>query len=140
MSWDVLIAAAEVPPPPMAETPDDWRLAPMGTRDEIRSQITATLPTVNWSDPHWGTFEGDGFTFEFSVSARKPEPLDSIMVHVRGGGGAVPLLLKLAADHGWYLFDCSESEWIHHLDQVDAGWTGWQDFRNRNLGGPASAG
>jgi hypothetical protein len=133
MSWDVSIWAAPEPPPPVAELTDQWRWTPLGLRSEVRQQISRVLPGVDWTDPHWGVYRGHGFTFEFSISARKPEPLESIMVHVRGGGDAVPLLLRLAAENDWYLLDCSAGEWLHHLPAPDEGWQEWQAFRDRTI-------
>jgi hypothetical protein len=51
MSWDVSVFAAKVLPPPVAELPDDWRGEMLGTAAEVRDEISACLPEVDWSDP-----------------------------------------------------------------------------------------
>jgi hypothetical protein len=94
----------------------------------VRRKISACLPGVDWSDPTWGMYEGDGFSFEFNMSR---DPVTSFMIHVRGGGDAVARLLELASAHPWYLLDCSEGEWFHHCEHPEAGWQGFQEYRER---------
>ena len=132
MSWDVYVLGATEPPPPVAEMPDDWRGASLGSADEVRRKITVCLPETDWSDPTWGCYAGAGFTFEFSV--RAVEPCDGFMIFVRGGGDAVPEILRLAERWGWYPLDCSSSEWFHHTPDVGANWQEFQAYRDRVLG------
>ncbi|CAN5840263.1 hypothetical protein BH23PLA1_BH23PLA1_20340 [soil metagenome] len=131
MSWDVLVCAAKEPPPPYSEM-DDWQGEPLGTRDEVRSRISAELPEVDWADPAGGVHEGDGFSYEFRLGS--DEPCQDFMVHVRGDGDAVAPLLRLIERWGWYLFDLSESEWLHHCSEADLGWKGFQAYRDRVRG------
>ena len=83
--------------------PDDpaYEPPPLGTGDEVRSRISAHLPGVDWSDPTWGQYGGDGFTFEFSVGPE--EPVVTFAVHVRGSGDALADLLRFAVPNGWAL-------------------------------------
>jgi len=129
MSWDVSVFAAKSPPPPVGQMPKDWKGEILGTADLVRSNISTCLPTVDWSDLTWGTYVGDGFSFEFSTG--REDPCDGFMIHIRGGGNAMTPLLKLADRWGWYLFDCSSGEWIHHCSEAGAGWEGFQRYRDR---------
>jgi hypothetical protein len=138
MSWDIMIYASEVPPPPVAEMTDEWRFQPLGPCREVRDKISKCLPEVDWSDPTWGTYEGDGFTLEFCIS--EPDICESIMVLVRGGGDAVAALLKLAQRWNWYFLDTAQGEWFHHCADCEAGWKAFQAYRDRVIGpGPASS-
>ncbi len=139
MSWDVLVYACDSPPESMGDLPDDWQPPHLGSVDEVRGRIADSLPDVDWSSPDWGTLKGDGFSFEFSL-ASKASLLDCFMVHVRGGGDAVRCLSKLAADNNWFLFDLSEGEWIHLMEDPNAGWDAWQSYRDRVLNTSDSAG
>ena len=132
MSWDVSVFAAPQPPPPVAEMPNDWRGAVPGSTREGRYKTSACLPGVDWSDPTWGIYDGGQFSFEFNIG--RDEPNDGFMVHVRGGGDALAPLLGLAERWGWYLLDCSQGEWLHHSAEAEAGWQGFQAFRDRVLG------
>jgi len=143
--------ASSTPPPPVEQMPGDWRGESLGSEAEVREKISAVLPEVDWSDPTWGIIEGDGFSFEFNIGSEGP--CDGFMIHVRGGGPVVTHLLKLAEKTGWYLLDCSQSEWLHHCKDPEAGWVGFQAYRDRVIsamqqraesgaspnGGPATA-
>lgn len=131
MSWDVLLHAAYEPPPPAGELPDDWRGEPLGSQAEVRAKISECLAEVDWSDPAWGTFDGDEYTYEFNTG--DDEPCSSVMVHVRGGGPAVAPLLQLARRCHWYLLDTSSGEWMHHSESPEAGWLDFQAFRDQAL-------
>ena len=132
MSWDICVFAAKEPPPPVDEMPNEWRGEPLGTTAEVRSKISACLPEVDWSNPEWGHYDSDGLSLEFNVGGEGPS--DGFMVHVRGGGDAVQALLKLSDRWNWYLLDVSQREWLHHCSNVEAGWKGFQEYRNRVLG------
>jgi len=109
--------------------PDTWQGEPMGTLAQVRAKIDACVPGVDWSDPSWGTCLGDGYSYEFSIG--KDEPCGHAMVHVRGGGAALPPLLALGRRWRWYLLDCSQGEWLHHLESSEAGWQGFQAYRDQ---------
>jgi hypothetical protein len=129
MSWDVSVVASKSPPPPVGQMADDWKGELLGSADEVRAKISTCLPAVDWSDVMWGILDGDGFTFEFNVG--NEDPSDGFMIHVHGGGDAITPLLKLAKHWGWYLLDCTQGEWLHHCDIADAGWQGFQAYRDR---------
>jgi hypothetical protein len=109
--------------------PNDWRGDSLGLQAEVRQKISTIMPQVDWTDPSWGVFDGDGFSFEFSVG--KEDPSDGFMIQVRGGGPAVMKLLELVESTGWYFLDCSQGEWLHHCKDPDAGWIGFQVYRDR---------
>jgi hypothetical protein len=62
------------------------------------------------------------------------------MVHDHGGGGTIAALLQLADRWGRYLLDCSQGEWLHHSSDAEAGWQGFQAYRDRVLGRAGSEG
>ncbi|HEV3257212.1 MAG TPA: hypothetical protein VG013_10055 [Gemmataceae bacterium] len=132
MSWDVSVLAAKIVPPPVAEMADDWRGDILGSADEVRVRISACLPAVDWSNPTWGIYVGDGFSYEFNVGRK--DPSDGFMVHVRGAGDPVAPLIQMAERCGWYLLDHSQGEWLHHCAKAGAGWQGFQAYRDRMLG------
>jgi hypothetical protein len=111
--------------------PDSWRGEPLGSQAEVRAKISDCIAGVDWSDPTWGIFDGDGYSYEFNMGTE--EPCDSVMVHVRGSGSAVAPLLELGRRCNWYLLDTSQGEWMHHCDSVEAGWEGFQAFRDRAI-------
>jgi hypothetical protein len=132
MSWDISVFASKEAPPAVADMPDEWRWEVLGSCAEVRHKISECLPGVDWSDPSWGVYEGEGFSFEFNIGRK--ELSDGFMVHVRGGGDAIAPLLILSERNSWYLLDCSQGEWLHQCSDVDAGWEGFQAYRDKVLG------
>lgn len=129
MSWDISFFSSRVPPPSVAEMPKDWHGEEFGVLQDVRDKISKTLPAVDWTDPNWGRYERGSFSYEFNLGSATP--CYGFMVHVRGGGEAVTPLVELAIAWSWYMLDTSEGEWLHHLGDERAGWTGFQEYRNR---------
>ena len=132
MSWDVLVHASELTPPPVREMPDHWKFSTLGMAADVRAKLTAAFPEVDWTDPRWGIVQTQDYTYEFDVGEN--DPIDHVMVHVRGIGDAVSPLLRLSRQFNWHLLDCSAGEWIHHMNDDQAGWVGCQALRKRILG------
>ena len=109
-------------------------LARNGVCFNCRRQIAQHLPGVDWSDPNWGIYEEDEFTIEFNTG--EDDPLESLMLHVRGGGDALQALLRLARPTGWGLLDCSTSEFIDLENPSAEGWEAFQEFRDNAIGPP----
>lgn len=130
MSWDVLVFHLREKPRSLEELQED-SLLPLGSAEQVRAAISAALRTVDWSDPAWGLYSGDGFSIEFSVG--REDPVQSIMLHVRGGGDAIKDIMKVVVPSGWAALDCSTSEFLDPDDPSDAGWVGFQEYRDKML-------
>lgn len=129
MSWDVLVVNFAGKTPPANEMADEPPAVPLGPAAKVRNDITAKLPGVDWSDPTWGIYEGETFSIEFNIG--KDDPLESIMLHVRGGGAAIPAMMAFAKPLGWSLLDCSTSEYLDPENPSSEGWEGFQDYRDK---------
>ena len=118
------------------KTPDEIAdadpVGPVGSAAQVRRSIAKHLPGVDWSDSAFGIYEGDGFTIEFN--AGNDDPIDSIMLHVRGGGDAIPTLLEFANPNGWSLLDCSTGEFLDPEKPSAEGWEAFQVFRDQAIG------
>lgn len=121
-----------------AALPDDIAdadpIGPLGPAGQVRRKIAKHLPSVDWSDATYGVFEGAGFTIE--LNAGDDDPIDSMMLHVRGEGDVIAALLKFANPNGWALLDCSTSEFLDPKDRSAEGWEGFQTFRDKAIGRP----
>ena len=128
MSWDIMVLnyGGKLSPEEMLEAET---VGPLGSAAQVRRRIAKHLPGVDWSDPAWGIYEGEGFTIEFNSG--NDDPIDSIMLHVRGGGEAIPAMLRFATPNGWSLLDCSTSEFLDPENPSAEGWEGFQAFRDR---------
>lgn len=100
----------------------------MGPAPAVRDRIAQVIPDVDWSDRTWGVCHRAAFTLELNMGDK--DPIDSFMIHARGGGDVVELLLDLAKSSGWYLLDCSEGEWFHHHRNPDETWRRFQAYRD----------
>ena len=133
MSWDVMVFDLAGAAPSEIDFGADFKPQSMGSADEVRLKISEHLRAVDWSDPTWGIYEGDGFSFEFNMG--KEAETNSFMVHVRGGGDAVKSLLSFTAPNGWSLFDCTTGEFIDPTNPSDEGWKAFQGYRDKIVGG-----
>ena len=132
MSYDVMMLKFKGARPESPEEIEPEGLAPLGAAADVRRQISNVLDGTDWSDPPWGRFEGDGFSIEFNVGA--DDPIDSMMLHLRGGGDAIATVAKLAAQIGWAAIDCQTDAFIDLEAPSEEGWEKWQGFRDRVVG------
>lgn len=129
MSWDVMIFNMRGKTPPPLEQLQESDYEPLGPAVEVRQRISALLTGVDWSDPTWGIYEGDGFSIEFN--AGKDDPIDNMMLHVRGGGDAIAAITRFARPLGWSALDCSTSEFLDLENPSQAGWEVFQAYRDK---------
>jgi len=130
MSWDVMVYNYDgSPPQDFADLPKDHKPDPLGSASNVREAISKQLRGVDWSDCTWGIFKGDGFSIEFNTG--EDDPIDSIMLHVRGGGDAITAMLQFAIPNKWSLFDCTTGEFIDPENPSEEGWKGFQAFRDK---------
>jgi hypothetical protein len=131
MSWDILVLNYQGAPP---EDPDDESVEslPLGKPVVVRQSISDHLPRVDWSDPTWGIYETDTFSFEFNMGDE--DPIEDIMVHVRGGGEVIPALMAFANPNQWSLLDCSTGEFLDPQHPSSAGWEAFQVYRDQVIG------
>jgi hypothetical protein len=130
MSWDVMVFHLRERPKSLEELTEDG-LLPLGAAANVRAQISAALSDIDWSDPTWGLYGGRGFSIEFNVG--KNDPIQHMMLHVRGGGDAISDIMKLVGSNGWVAFDCSTGEFLDPAAPSDAGWVGFQNYRDKFL-------
>jgi hypothetical protein len=123
MSWDVLIFNfGDVPLPKFEDLPALTPL-PLGFPAEVRERISAQLPGVDWSDPSWGLYEHKSLAIEFNIG--DDDPVQSMMLHVRGGGDPFPAIIAITRANGWFACDTSLGEMI---DPDNPSTEGWEEF------------
>ena len=125
MSWMVVAVGGEWP---MRRDPA-YRPPSLGSCDEVRDRISAHLPGIDWTEPNWGKYAGEGFTFEFGVGPE--EPVDCVAVYVRGGGGVIADLLRFSVPNGWHLIDGSDGERIDPTSPSADNWHRWMAYRDK---------
>jgi hypothetical protein len=131
MSWDVSLFPAEGAPAPGKEIPEDWSPAPLGTAAEVRSRIADVLPAVVWDDKGWGTLEGTGWSIEFNFGRK--DPVESVMLHIRGNGNPLSVLSALCQRNSWAALDLSTGEFLDLSAPSAKGWKEFRQFRDQLL-------
>ena len=128
MGWDV---AGFIPPPGIEDLgaiPKDYYPAPIATRARFLEIATRIVPTVDASDPTWLDLTGCGQVLELSLG--REDPIESVMFHVRGGEGGIPVMLEFARTLGFRLLDCSTGEFLAD-DASNVAFSDWRDYRDR---------
>jgi hypothetical protein len=129
MSWDVMIFNLGGKTPPTLDEFEESDCLPLGPAAEVRERLSALLAKLDWSDPTWGVFEGNGFSIEFNVG--EDDPISNMMLHVRGRGDAIAAITRFAKPLGWSALDCSTSEFLDLDNPSQAGWEGFQAYRDK---------
>ncbi|WP_306370316.1 hypothetical protein [Nocardiopsis sp. CC223A] len=135
MSWDVLLMRFPDDAVSVDDLTDDDPPPPIGPAAEVLDRIRAAFPGVDLSDPTWGILqdEQDGWSMESGIGAR--DPVESIMLHIRGGGDPVTTARRLARLLDCRALDCSDGEFLS--DEVGGeSWEDFQAYRDRVVGRP----
>lgn len=131
MSWDVLLTRLPAHVTSVKEIPDDYVPVPLGRREDVLAAVGRAVPEADLSDPEWGGLLGPGWSMELNIGSK--DPVDSIMLHIRGSGDDVlTSVFQLAAALECKVLDCSEGDLI--TPQGPSGWHAFQEFRDRVLG------
>ena len=125
MSWDVLVFHA----PPEIETVeqmgDDFHTV-LGPRDEVLGRLRELFPEIDLSDPTWGDLEGPGYSIELNIGDK--DPVESIMLHVRGGAEAIEPMRRLCEATGWRAMDMGDCEFLDFDEDPARGLRDWQEL------------
>ena len=130
MSWDISIMDLPSDAASVSEIADDFEPEPLGARAELIEAMREVAPTSDFSDPSWGELVTSEFVIEFNMG--RDEIVDSIMLHVRGGGTAVAFISALLERIGRRAIDCSEGDFFEASTANDSFRT-WQAYRDRVL-------
>ncbi|NUP53761.1 MAG: hypothetical protein HOW97_41540 [Catenulispora sp.] len=129
MSWDVVLFKIPDDFASIADIPQDYKPVPLGSRVEVETALRKAVPSVDLSDPTWGTLEGPTWSIELNIG--RADPIETIMLHVRGGGDDVLVeIFTMAAALDCRVLDCSSGDFIVTPEATD-GWHGFQAFRDR---------
>ena len=135
MSWDVCVIKADGYRS-ISELPKDFESYPLGSIDQVKQKLTKAYPTIIWSRHNsdyvlWGTYEdkSDGYSIEFSLG--KKDTVESVTLHIRGGGNAVSKIVELCNENGWKAIDTSAGEFMDLKQPSSKGWEDFRSYRDR---------
>jgi hypothetical protein len=134
MSWDVLLLPlpAGINSIEELESFPELGKEPLGNREKVLVTLAAAEPTADLSDPSWGYLEGPGWSIELNIG--DADPVDTIMLHVRGGGNIVPSILKLASALGCYALDGSSGDIL--WEDAAGSWADFRAYRDQVVNPP----
>src|SRR4029453_8210949 len=127
-----MILNREGTPANLQGLPDYWMPQPIGDAASVRKAISAAVPGVDWSDPAWGTYRGDGFSVEFNFQA--DGTVEGFALHIRGGGDPFPTIVALCARNDWAAVDYSTGELIDLEHPSRDSWAAFQQYRDKVAG------
>ena len=93
MSWDVFVQDFPRDAKSVEDIPEDFHPSPIGKRSEIIAAILSIVPSTNFTNPVWGTIDGDGWSIEVNIGPG--DPCESFAFHVRGGGAAIGIIAAI---------------------------------------------
>lgn len=129
MSWEIVFLGLPAGVRALADL-HDQDLAPLAPRAELMTALTHAAPAIAWRDPTWGRLEGADFTIELSVG--DDDPVGSLMLHVRGGDGALGVIAAIALALGRAPIDCSDGTLLDLTSPAAAAsLRAWRAYRDR---------
>ena len=134
MSWDVLLMNISESVARIEDLPQDFKNV-LGSRADMLARLVALVPNLDLSDPSWGQLDHPSFSVEFNLG--NEDPIDTVMLHVRGGDEAVQLIQTICEASGWRAYDTSTGELMDFEDEPARGIRAWRAFHDRVV---ASAG
>ncbi|WP_405728682.1 hypothetical protein OG607_27050 [Streptomyces sp. NBC_01537] len=130
MSWDVLLLRLPDDVSSVQEMADDYTPPPLGRRQDVLAAVSQAAPEADLSDPTWGELLGSTWSMELNIGSK--DPVDSIMLHIRGSGDDVlTTVFRLAEALSCKVLDCSEGDLI--TSRQPSGWHAFQQYRDRVL-------
>ncbi|MER5498091.1 MULTISPECIES: hypothetical protein [unclassified Streptomyces] len=131
MSWDVLLLRLPDDITSVQEIPADHAPAPLGPRHDVLAAVARAVPGADLSDPGWGTLSGPTWSIELNIGSK--DPVDSIMLHIRGSGDDVLTpVFRLAGSLRCGALDCTDGELL--APGRPSGWHAFQQFRDQVVG------
>ena len=95
------------------DTVDDIESAPpLGSQDEVRAQIGASLAGISFDTTGHGTFSAPGGSVDVELGTS--EPVYAAVVTVRGNAGRA--LARLLEESGWRAFAPRPNTWLSVTD------------------------
>ena len=130
MSWDIFVQDMPIDAATVDEIPATFVPAAIGSRSNIIAKIKEVIPFANFSDPAWGTIDGDGFSIDVNLGA--DETVDSFAFHVRGDALAAGLVSEILTRLQLRAFDSGTGDIFDHANAA-AGLQLWHAYAKQVL-------
>lgn len=130
MSWDVFLMHL---PPEISriEEINESSSFGLGEKSEVLSRLVNILPEIKFQDSSWGSLDTKEFSIEFNIG--DDDPVDSILLHIRGGDSAIDAIDKLCQSTGWRAIAITTGDFISFDHDPIAGLQKWRAYRDQVL-------
>jgi len=126
MSWDLFVQDwGDVNS--LDEIPNDFKPQSIGGRTEIIEKIKIAEPSVDFSDPTWGTLDNEFFSIEFNMG--EDEEIYSFAMHVRGNELAISCIWNILSELKLKAADGSSPNFFG-IEQSKMDMKKWIEYRN----------
>jgi hypothetical protein len=134
MSWDVFVFKAPNHVGTVDQIAKDFEPEPLGAAADVRVRLRDATRGLDLSDTAWGQLNGSTWSIDLNIGS--DDPVDSIMLHVRGtGDDLISIVVGIATAVHARALDISTGEFLTgDPGQID-GWHGFQRYRNQVLDG-----
>lgn len=127
MSWDVIFLKSKID----LEDPN-LDLEPLGNKTEIINKLTRLIPDLDFSDRDWGMLSTEYFSIEFNIG--REEIVDSLMLHIRGGGDPLVIIKAICDETNWGALDTQNTQFIETDNISKDSWETFQAYRDKVIG------
>ncbi|MFE3187219.1 hypothetical protein ACFXKR_41275 [Streptomyces violascens] len=94
------------------DIPDGYAPPLLGQQQDILTAVARAAPEADLADPAWGELSGATWSIELNIGSH--DPVDSILLHIRGSGDDVlTSITRLAEALGCKALDCSTGDLPH---------------------------
>ena len=100
-------------------------------RSEIIDGIIDVFPAANFSNPAWGIIIDQGWSIEVNLGPE--QECSSLMLHVRGGDGAIAAVAAIVGRLNLRAIDCTTSEFLAPVDSSTESFRMWRNYRDKVL-------
>ncbi|WP_333736265.1 hypothetical protein [Streptomyces sp. IBSBF 2806] len=130
MSWDILLLPLPADLTSIDALPADHEPLPIGSRPSVHRALRSAVDEVDLTDPAWCELLGPTWVIELGIGEN--DPVESVMLHVRGGKDDVlPVIFRISRALGCRPFDCSTGDLL--ADHAQVSWKPFQSFRDRTI-------
>lgn len=128
MSFDVFVQDIPASAQSTDDIPEDFEPKPIGPRSDVVAAIRRVAPEVMFSDPTWGTIDGDGYSIEIDVGV--DDPVTGFAFHLRGAESGLFLISDILAELGVRAFAPGSDSGLFTLDRDSEAFLRWREYRD----------
>lgn len=104
----------------------------MGDREVLIEEFKKLSADVDFSDKSWGIYFDGQTSIEINIGS--DEKVNTIMLHIRGGGDPFIFIATTCGHFKWHALDCSTGKYIDFSNPSKDSWDRWKKYRDKIVG------